>query len=344
MAALTDPAFFYLHAFYAFMFGAIFGSFFNVCIYRIPVGISLSKPPSHCYRCGQPISWFDNIPLLSYWLLRGRCRRCGVGYSMRYFMVELLTAAMFLGIFLNFNFPRHAGWSYTATIFPAALFASMLLVATFTDIDHWIIPDRISIGGAVVGLALSAIPFLSMARGNPLADLSFEGLGANVPAWGVPILNSASGAAVGFGALWTVGVIGTILFRKEAMGRGDMKLAAMLGAFLGPVNVLITFILACVLGATLGILGALAARLDRRAPSPAVAALRPDAERAATLVGERALSPAERLVVTRALTSPGPVDASRHHLPFGPWLAVAGLIVYLAWEPIQNAYLDLITP
>ena len=318
---IFNPAFAPMHLVWLFIFGALFGSFFNVCIYRIPMGLSISRPGSHCYRCGTPVAWYDNIPLLSYWILRGQCRHCGAGFSSRYFFIELMTACLFLLI----------GWriGYSLAVLPALIFASLLIVATFTDIDHWIIPHRISVGGIVAGIALAAIPVLGAAARNPLAGEFF-----GVPAPFAPLGRSLAGAAVGFGSLWLVGKVGTLVFKKEAMGFGDVILFGMFGAFLGPSPLLMVLVLACIVGTVFGLTGIMLARLSKAVPAPAVAPLPADAIAAQSMIGGLSMTGSERLAVLRALLNPGVAGAARHHLPFGPSLALAALVVYLFHDPI----------
>lgn len=303
-----------------------------MCVHRIPLGVPLTLPPSHCYRCGQPIRWFDNIPLLSYWILRGRCRNCRARYSIRYFLVELATTLLFTGALFHCELP---GGGYSWTFVPAAALGSLLLVATLTDIDHWIIPDRISLGGTVLGIALAAFPALGLAPHNPLRDPIAL---VEIPRAWQPLASSVAGAVTGYGLLWTVGFVGTMIFRREAMGMGDMKLAAMFGAFVGPLNCLLVLVIASFVGSVAGIAGILASRLSRAPePGPAVAPSVPDADRAERLMSEAGLRGEERLVVSRALASPGSVTTARHHLPFGPWLAVAAFTVFLFWERIHRS-------
>lgn len=224
------------------MLGALFGSFFNVCIYRIPRGVPLSMPPSHCYQCGQPIRWFDNIPLVSYWILGGRCRHCRAPYSIRYFFVELLTATLFTLVFVRFYSERS---DFSLAFVPGIFFVSLLIIETFTDIDHWIIPDRISLGGIAIGVAFAAMPFFASAPHNPLVR-SFSIL--PIPPEFNALANSITGAALGYSSLWLMAVIGTMVFRKDAMGQGDWKLFAMIGAFVGPLNCLYVLVIACFVG------------------------------------------------------------------------------------------------
>ncbi|HOE95890.1 MAG TPA: prepilin peptidase [Candidatus Sumerlaeota bacterium] len=327
-----DPYFFTVHVVMLFMLGACFGSFFNVCIYRIPMNVPLSLPPSHCYRCGRFIRWYDNIPLISYWVLGGKCRHCGASFSIRYFCVELLTALLFLAAFLKLG--------YTLALLPALVFLSLLIIATFTDIDHWIIPDRVSLGGMAAGLVLAAIPPVAWARGNPLAVHLFP-----VAEPLAPLANAAVGAAVGYGGLWLVGKLGTLLFRKDAMGVGDMKLMAMFGAFLGPEPLLHVLILACLVGTAAGLAGLARARLTRdRVVDPATAPLALSGEEVDALLARMPLDAAEARVVDAALRKPGVLGPVRHHLPFGPSLAVAAAIVYFYFPQLRALLERLVLP
>lgn len=184
-----------------FLIGAVLGSFLNVCIYRIPLEQSIISPGSRCMSCGSRVCWFDNIPILSWFLLWGRCRDCGVGFSIRYPLIELLTACLFLLLFLRF------GLSLSFVIY--ALLVSALVVVAFIDFDHQIIPDEISLPG--IGLGFLSSFFLP----EPGWLLSLAGI---IAGWG-------SLALVFYCYLWLTG--------REGMGGGDAKLLAMLGAFLG---------------------------------------------------------------------------------------------------------------
>ena len=323
---LFDPYYWVVHLPLLFVLGACFGSFFNVCIYRIPLGVPLSMPPSHCYQCGRGVRWFDNIPLISYWTLKGRCRHCGAPFSVRYFMVELLTALLFVGAYLRIG--------HSPALLPALVFLSLLIIATFTDIDHWIIPDRISVGGMVAGMVLAAIWPLGLAGGNPLAADVFP-VGRPL----VALVNSLAGALAGFLILWGVGVLGRMIFRKDAMGWGDIKLFAMFGAFMGLEPLVYTLVIACLVGAIAGTVGIILGRMRAGAPAPAaIAPLQLDPEQAKALMTSAALGAEEREIVGRALNHPGAVGPVRHHLPFGPSLALAAAVVYLYFAPIQEAF------
>lgn len=234
------PDFFIHHCVFIFILGLFFGSFLNVCIYRIPLGQSIVFPNSHCFSCGLPISWYDNIPLLSYLILRGRCRNCESSFSSRYFFIELLTGALYFAVFFKFRYSF-------ATLFYIG-FVSSMIVATFTDIDHWIIPDRVSIGGLIISLIVALFAkwigaALIISHADPFYGNRFY----------ATFLNSLFGAFVGFFILWIIGIIGGIIFRKEAMGWGDIKLFAYVGAVLGAFNTILVLVISSLLGATVGI-------------------------------------------------------------------------------------------
>ncbi|MGE5279342.1 MAG: prepilin peptidase [Deltaproteobacteria bacterium] len=232
---------------FVLLFGLCIGSFLNVCIYRLGREESIVKPASHCPRCLKPIRWFDNIPLLSYLVLRGRCRDCGAGISFRYFFVELLTGGIFLVVFQRFGL--------TPLFFIFAAFVSGLIVATFVDFDHRIIPDEVSLGGIIVGLAASAAY-------PPLQHTSV---------FAQAVARSLLGVLVGGGVLWLLGVIGDFIFKKESMGGGDMKLLAMIGAFLGWKLALLTLPVASVIGAVVGIIAKIRTRESEIAFGPYLA-------------------------------------------------------------------------
>ena len=191
----------------ATVFGAVFGSFLNVCILRwgAEPKQSVVRPPSRCPRCGHSLSWYENVPVLSWLALRGRCRGCGLPISIQYPLIELTVAVIWGGMVWWFG----PGLAAVA----GAMFFTILLGIAVTDARAYLIPDEFSLGGLVVGLVLAAL-----------------------------------GAAVGFGLLWLVAVGGTWLFKKEAMGGGDIKMMAMVGAFVGWKSVLLTIFLGALLG------------------------------------------------------------------------------------------------
>ena len=224
----------------AFIFGSIFGSFLNVCIYRMPLGKSIVWPGSHCPNCEKRIPWYDNIPFISYILLKGRCRFCKKRISPRYLIVELLTAIIFV-IFFNY-------YGITYDLFFYLVFVCSLIIATFVDIKHRIIPDEVSIGGMIVGFLLSAI------KGINLRPITYNPQ---------PMFNSFLGIIIGGGIIYLVGFVFDLVYFKmlkkppiqgetSSMGGGDVKLLAMIGAFLGWQRVIITFFLAPFFGLIIG--------------------------------------------------------------------------------------------
>lgn len=213
----------FLGVFYFFILGACFGSFANVVIYRLPKKISVIRPGSHCYSCGQPIAWWDNIPLVSWLILRGRCRQCKASFSIRYWLVELLTALLFAGMYFYQGF----NW----TLLEYLIFIFGLVVCTFIDFDHMILPDEFTLSGIVLGLVGAFL--------NP--DRSF--------------LDSFYGVLFGGGFLWLIAYVYYALTQREGMGGGDIKLLAWIGAILGwkaiPFVILLSSILGTIVGLTL---------------------------------------------------------------------------------------------
>jgi len=230
---------------FIFVFGSVIGSFLNVCIHRMPEGKSVVWPASHCPKCNMRIPAYDNIPFLSYILLGGKCRFCKQKISLRYPIVELLTAVTLVLLF------NKSGLSYD--FFFYMVLACALIVATFIDIQHRIIPDEISIGGMILGFILNAT------RGIDLAPLSFKFK---------PMLDSLLGAVIAGGVIYLSGFFFDLFYFKilkrppiqgetESMGGGDVKLLAMIGAFLGWQKALLVFFLAPFFGAVIGIINLL---------------------------------------------------------------------------------------
>ena len=205
-----------------FILGLIVGSFSNVCIYRIPKNESIIYPASHCPKCNSPIKPIDNIPLLSYILLKGRCRNCKSKISIQYPIVELLTGLIYLIISLIY------GLSVQTLIY--IILSSALIIIAFIDLDQQIVPDVISLPGIVIGFIISFF----------VTYISF--------------INSALGILAGGGIILIIGLAGSVIFKKEAMGGGDVKLAAMIGAFLGWRYIIISLFLGFFIGALAGII------------------------------------------------------------------------------------------
>jgi len=221
---------------FVFAFGAIIGSFLNVCIARLPDGRSIVRPPSHCPKCQSFLAWYDNVPILSYLVLGGRCRTCRVRISAIYPAVEVLTGALAVALFLRLG-PTLAFAGYFA-------FAAALVVITFIDLDHQLIPDVISLPGIVVGLAFSLV--------SPL----------------VTPLDAALGVLAGGGTLLAVAWLYKTFRGQEGMGGGDIKLLAMIGAFLGWQSIFVTLFVGSVIGSIIGVGLMLYQRADTKLAIP----------------------------------------------------------------------------
>lgn len=230
---MTLPIPFYI---FAFLLGAIVGSFLNVCICRLPEEKSVVFPPSACPKCGSRISWYDNMPIISFLLLRAKCRTCSAPISWRYPLVEALNGLLTLLLFLKFGL--------SPAFLALFIFCSSLVVITFIDLDHQIIPDQISLPGIIIGFAFSFF-------------LPWNG-------W----LNSLLGILLGGGSLYLVAWGYEKLTGKEGMGGGDIKLLAMMGAFLGWRSVLFIIFAASLVGSVIGIAAMLIQKKDRKLAIP----------------------------------------------------------------------------
>ncbi len=231
-----------IEALLAAAFGLLIGSFLNVCIYRLPLDLSVVRPRSFCPKCEKQIDWHDNVPLLSFALLRGRCRNCGVRIPWRYPMVEALTAGCF------FWFVLQGGPSLVAA--KGCVLAAILIALIFSDIEERILPDEFTLGGIVLGLAFAwFVPihdqmvsfFVFLSRPNPDPRLA-------------SLVEAIGGAAIPCLFLWLTGWLYEKIRKKEGLGLGDVKMIAMLGAFLGLRGALETLILGSLAGSVIGLL------------------------------------------------------------------------------------------
>jgi len=231
----------------AAVFGAIIGSFLNVVIHRVPLEESIVFPNSRCPSCGAVIAFYDNIPVLSYVVLRAKCRSCKERISFRYPAVELLTAAMFVAI------AWHDGLS--AALPFDLVFVSALLALVFIDAEHMILPNAITYPGIVFALvARVAIPYLSATPHlDDLPSLS-QGAFAQMPMWATSLAGALIGALIGGGSLWLMGWTWEKLRGIEAMGLGDVKMMFMVGAYLGWRLTILTIFFGVLTGSIIGIL------------------------------------------------------------------------------------------
>ena len=227
---------------FVFIFGSIVGSFLNVCIHRMPKSESVVWPRSHCPKCQKRIPGYDNIPFISFILLKGKCRFCKENISLRYPLVELLTALLTLALFMRF------GLSYNFFLFMVMSWG--LIIASFVDIPHRIIPDEVSVGGMIIGFIMVSV-----------SGFAFNPFRYNFG----PMLRSLLGIIIGGGIIYLTGAIFDLVYFKllkrpaingetESMGGGDVKLLAMIGAFMGWQRALLTFFLAPFLGIVVSII------------------------------------------------------------------------------------------
>lgn len=206
---------------YAFALGAIIGSFLNVCIVRWPAEQSVIRPRSRCPQCAKPIAWYDNIPIISWLVLRGRCRHCGLSISLQYPVIELAVALIWTAAAIRLGLSIEA--------LRSALFLTLVLGIAMTDAREMVIPDQLSLGGTALGLLLAPAP------------------------GGITLTSAFAGAAGSYIGFWIVKAVAERLLRKPALGTGDIHMMAMVGAFLGPAGAILTVLLGSVLGLAIGV-------------------------------------------------------------------------------------------
>ena len=273
-----------------FCIGACVGSFLNVCILRLPKGESIVSPPSHC-ACGKNIKWYDNLPIISWFVLRGRARCCKTRISFRYPFVEALTALTFLAMWQML--PIHQAIC-------GMVFAFIMIFCTFVDIDTMTLPDFATVGGAIVGFVLSiAMPQLQNAY---IQDVP------HAVSIIVSAIKSIIGIAVGSGVLYWLRLLGECVFKKEAMGEGDVILVGCIGAFCGWQ------------GAIFAIFGG-------------------------SLIGAFSMIPivaTKKVFAKKSKSTPHKFDdgteADPLAIPYGPWLALGGMLYYLFFRDFVDSY------
>ena len=283
-----------------FAFGACVGSFLNVCVFRIAAGESIVRPPSHC-ACGAPIKFYNNIPILSWFFLRGRAACCGRPISFRYPLVEILAASAFLGMWLMLP-PERA--------LVGMFFASLMIFCAFFDMDTMTLPDFATAGGAIAGFALSV--FLPGVQG---AD------NAEIPRLAQSVCSgilSASGAIVGAGLVYWLRLLGSALFGREAMGEGDVILAGCIGAFCGWQGAIFCVFGGSVLGAVVMLPAALFS--------------------AAFLRGKKSGGAPESRARAEGGEAGEVPESGGIAVPFGPWLALGGTLYYMFFSEAVDAY------
>ncbi len=220
------------------IFGLMLGSFLNVVIYRLPRRESIVFPGSHCPVCGVPVKYYDNIPVLGYILLKGRCRSCSASISILYPFIEMLTSLMAMGLFALNWFNYHGSFAsgsfisnhFLSNFIADLALAAMLLAVFFIDLRHMIIPDRLNFAGGIIAVIMS-----------------FR--------WGLSgIVRGAGGAIAGLAVMVIMTLLGKLLYKRQGIGMGDMKLAVVIGLFVGPFWCLLTFVVAVFSGGMWGII------------------------------------------------------------------------------------------
>ncbi len=262
------------------LFGLLFGSFLNVCIYRWSRDLSVVQPRSFCPSCRKTIPWYDNVPILSYTLLRGRCRHCGAGIAVRYLLVEIATGLFF----------AVAAYRYGLTLGAVrwATYSALLIGLIASDLEEYLLPDQMTLGGIVAGLFFAVF--------DPLTpSLSLVAMPWNQNVRLFSVFESLVGAAVPSFLIWSVGEIYFRVRRREGLGLGDVKMIAMLGAFLGLQMSLLVLVVASVAGSVFGLV---------------------------------------YIFSTRA-------NAATHQIPFGVFLGLSGLAVWLGGDAIFRWYAGL---
>lgn len=230
---------------FSFILGSVIGSFINVCIYRLPMGESIVFPPSHCTSCGKAIRFYNNIPILSYLILGGMCRDCGSRISTQYPLVELLSGIALTGLYYKFGLSLD-------TLFYAVLTYS-LIVITFIDLGHMIIPNAITIPGAAAGLIYNALITDWEKSRDLLGAFSWSLENFFGVLNEVPFLDSVFGLITGGGILFLIAFLYIAVRKQEGMGMGDVKLLAMIGAFLGWKGVVFVMLVSSLLGTIIGL-------------------------------------------------------------------------------------------
>lgn len=268
-----------LFAIFSLLLGLMVGSFLNVCVCRLPNEESVIKPRSRCPKCGTAIAWYDNLPVLSWVLLLAKCRQCKEPISWQYPLVEAITGGVFLLVFWRF------GFCLASPIY--MLLVAGLILCTFIDFVDWTIPNEVTYPGIPLGILCSLIALFYPASGLLLDS----------------VFNSLMGVLVGGGSLYLLDKLSLLLLKKRGMGFGDVKLLAMLGAFLGWEGTVLIIVIASLLGSVIGIL--------------------------------------VLLIMKRKLGKEGDEDIEAgNYLPFGPYLAIGGVIVLLCGDAMIQAYFD----
>ncbi len=294
------------------LMGLLVGSFCNVCVGRWPHGESVVSPRSRCPKCMNAITWYDNIPLLSWLILGAKCRNCKASISWQYPLVEAITGVLFVIVYLRF------GMTLASPVY--MVLAAAMVVVTFQDLADWTIPDEVTLTGLPLALGLSALVLFLSGDTGLLVTHPFDAL---------------KGMALGFAVLYGLDRIAILILKKPGMGFGDVKLLAMLGGFIGWQGVLGTLMLASVLGSTVGLSVMLYFKLKGAPQSDGATSEETPAE-------SDAAQPDDNEADT-AREDDG-ISLDHRYLPFGPYLAIAGLAYALVGPQVLDWYLAGLGP
>lgn len=314
----VEEVFVSLHSFVivvSLIMGLLVGSFCNVCVGRWPHGESVVSPRSRCPKCMNAITWYDNIPLLSWLILGAKCRNCKAPISWQYPLVEAITGVLFVAVYLRF------GLTLATPIY--MVMAAAMVVVTFQDLADWTIPDEITLTGVPIGLGLSVVAML-MGDESLLIAHPFDAI---------------LGIVLGFAVLYGLDRVTVLLLKKPGMGMGDVKLLAMLGAFIGWQGVLGTLMLASVLGSTIGLAVLLYFRIKDGADSTEVSTV--PAEAATSLPPEGKEDTVAKVTATDE--EDDGISLDHRYLPFGPYLAIGGLVYIFVGPQVLAWYLSSLT-
>ncbi len=268
----------------SFVLGCMIGSFLNVCVWRLPRNESVIHPRSRCPKCGNLIAWYDNIPIVSWLVLGAKCRNCGTTISWQYPLVEAITGVLFCCVYWRF------GMVIATPVY--MLFVAGLILITFVDLADWTIPNEVTFPGIPIGIVCGVVGMVYPASGFIVRS----------------VIESLAAAVIGGGILYLLDKLTLLLAKKRGMGFGDVKLMAMLGAFLGWKSILFIMMVSSIIGSGVGL----------------------------TL-----------LAITKQTAKNKPDDLEAqggHYLPFGPYLAVAGLLYLFFGEWIMSSYIHFLTP
>ena len=230
---------------FAFSFGACVASFLNVVIWRVPRGESIVSPPSHCPKCGAAIRWYQNVPILSWLALRGRCASCREPISPRYVVVEAVGGVLFLAAFLQLRDADFASPFVVLRLAVTWTWIALMIVGSMIDFDHKLLPDFVTVGGMILGVLYHGVLSLALFFNPPAHSI--------IRLFDYSIVHSLLGLAFGFGLLWLIRFFGSRAFGREAMGMGDVFLMGAVGALFGPVAALFALVVSSVFGSAVGV-------------------------------------------------------------------------------------------